>query len=514
MSETIRPSRRAILRGLGAAGAQPLAAPLVHAHEAETPCNVVVLCLDQVCARDMPLMNLPNLEQLARDGLSCTASYCASPLCAPTRQSLLTGLYPSEHGVLGNDYVLNAGLRTVVDVFAEAGYTTACFGKLHTNNAIEQSGAGFGFQSIWNTRSPNYASVYATYKDRTAFARFDDANDKPVFDAIAAHCGVQFGASIEHVSQHREHIVTREALGFLDAQAGAAGPFFLMISLQGPHYPYLVPMREADLSTDEWYYNWRAADVAGLERVAGERTDSPGWRMQNDLFNDWRALSADQHQLIVAKYFAYFEYFDYLVGLVLDRLDSLGLSEDTLVVFTADHGEGNGHHGLYLKRTCFEETARVPLVMRAPGRLAAGATYEGLVSAIDVLPTVAGLVGLGAQVAGLSGQDLSGALRGVAGANEREDLLIADYYLSGTLKGSLVNIIDRDRWSSLYYTGTYKSKGYVSAAGYQEVYDLSVDPDMTVNLIGDSASVRRDHTSRRQANYAALRPLQFPLIRL
>lgn len=506
------PSRRSVLKSAASAATVPLLGGMSRAANASgTSWNVVVICLDQVCVRDMSLVTLPNIDRLSSEGLSCSAAYCASPICAPTRQSWLTGLYPAEHGMISNGHVLNSGLRTMIDVFKDAGYTTAVYGKLHTNNSAEAAGAGFGFDTIWNTNSADFATVQNGYKDKSAFTPFYDTTDKALFDAIKTATGKTFGSTIVHVDQHEDSVITQEALRFLDAHASDTSPFFLYVSLLAPHLPLKVPMESPDLSTDSWYYNWLAADVSGLTRLASGRTDSPGWRYQNDTYKDWSALSDDQRHLLIAKYLGYLEYADHLVGQVIDRIDSLGLDSNTVVVFMADHGEQNGHRGLFLKQTCFDEVIRTPLIYRMPGSLTAGGSYEGLVSAIDILPTLAGLVGLGASVSDVSGLDLSDGLRGTVGATARDEIILADHYGSTSLKGGMTGILDADGWMSVYYSGKYVNKGYIASAGYSEVYDLDNDPDQETNLIDDSATVRTDHTARRKAHYAALRALEFPI---
>lgn len=508
----IRPSRRQLLKASGAGAVAPLLAGLPRpARAAAAGSNVVVICLDEVCVRDMALLSLPNISRLESEGVSCSSAWCASPVCAPTRQSWLTALYPPEHGVISNSYVLNTGYRTVVDVFKDAGYTTAAFGKLHTNNDAEAAGAGFGFQSIWNTGSADFSAVKATYKATGTFAPYYDTADKAEFDLIKTATGKTFSAQIVHVSQHDDYIVTQEALAFLDDHAADTSPFFLYVSLLAPHLPLKAPMELVDRSTDTWYYNYVTADASGVARMAGGRTDSPGWVRQNANYNDWSALSADQRALLTAKYWAYLEYADYLVGLVLDRIDSLGLDEDTLVIFMSDHGDHNGHRGLYLKQSCFSEAAQTPLIFRLPGTLSAGTSYDGLVSAIDILPTAAGLVGLGGSLSDISGLDLSDALTGTSGATEREVVIMADYYGTTSLKGGMTGIIDSDGMMTVYYQGGFVSGGYVTKASYGEVYDLVDDPDQEVNIVSSSSATKTAHTSIRKAHWAALRPLEYAL---
>ncbi len=420
--------------------------------------NVLYLCSDEHNPRLLgghPVVRTPNLDRFMEEGLSCTRTYVATPVCAPTRQSWLTGLHTWEHGQLGNRYIFDNRVPTLLQDFQAAGYRTTCLGKLHSWS--EEVDGALGFDRILNDKSG--AAWNAVRKARRVSKEppLFDPDDSPVYASMPQ--GNRFQGKLRpDVSTSDSWLLVQEAIAELRRNPGTT-PFFLYLGVRAPHHPYDLPR--------DWYHRHDPADMPGA--YGADSSLSPGTDRQAKK-NDWGGLQPEHHRLLQARYYSSVEYMDHLVGLVLDELDSLGLRENTLVVYMSDHGEMAGERGCWLKHTMFDSSARKPFILRAPG-LPTG-SYEHLVSEVDLLATVGGLVGV---ECGGRGRDLSGAL--LSGKAGRDLAFAADFI---TRKGDLGMTMAR---GPRYKLTWYRKPAFEREA--VELYDLDEDPGETLNLAED-----------------------------
>ncbi|GAA2212248.1 sulfatase [Nonomuraea monospora] len=311
----------------------------------------------------------PNLDRLAAGGAAVAGGLAGSPVCGPSRASLLTGSLPHQHGVVANDLPLSPQRETLATALSAAGYRTGWIGKWHLAGLPRDKWVppaarpGIGYYAGVDCSHQHVDGHYYTgpeTRDRIAFTGWEP------------------------------RIQTDLALDFLTETGGR--PFFLTISYNPPHDPY-----------DSVPAHLRTGYPAGRMTVPPNTPDTPAQRELQRLY--WSAITA----------------VDAEIGRVVAGLDRLGLRGDTIVVVTSDHGDLLGAHGLRAKQSPYAEAVRVPMVINGPGVPAY--RPDGLLGLADLAPTLLGLLGL--PPIGAYGRDLSDRLR--SRLPLREELLIGNW---------------------------------------------------------------------------------------
>lgn len=341
-------------------------------------------------------VHTPHLDELARGGMRFTRAVSTYPVCSPARAMLMTGQYPGTTGVLGNFSSASdpqvTGLPAAApcwpEVLTGAGYQTAYLGKWHLNRPVpEDETHGEGRRAdgrVWDAYTP--PGQRAGFRTWYAYGCCDQHLEPHYWAGAATR------AEPVQVQQWSAEHETDVALGLLTQQARAfhevGDPFALMVSYNPPHPPFHeVPDRYR-----ERYRGQPAADLLTRPNV------------------DTRTGDGAEALAVVADYFAAITGVDEQVGRLLTALDHLDLAEDTLVVFTSDHGMQLGSHGLLAKNVWFDESLLVPLLLRQPGRVPA-AIDDTLVSTPDIAPTLLSLLGQPVPEQ-MQGRDLSGVVAG------------------------------------------------------------------------------------------------------
>lgn len=406
-------TRRALLKGLAATGLAALTTRSATAHaKRKRRKNLLIISSDEhrhdaMSCAGHPVLQTPNLDRLAAQGMRMTQATAAAPLCAPARQSVLTGLMPSEHGQLGNGYVFDPRQPTLIEAAARAGIYTAGFGKLHLNNGLEEQGPCAGFQRFdaGNTTPNWYVSELKKQLKGARPPGRPDPEDEAVWRALSERDHRFWGIPLDDASllpDERIAALTHREL----AQAPRDQPWLIYCSFRQPHHYWTLPRRH--------YYRYALELIdspvlpEGLNRRDRERAKKYGWDK----------MSPEQIAVCRARYYGGVDYIDTQVGRLLDTVDHLGLREDTVVAYVSDHGEQLGEHGLWFKGTMHPGSVRIPTVIRAPGTLAPGLESDALISGVDLLPTLMGLAGW--EMPGclhdgqpISGRDLSPTLLGL-----------------------------------------------------------------------------------------------------
>lgn len=383
----------------------------------DQPPNVLFLLSDQhghrhTSRRDDPNepARTPTIDGLAERGTNFEATYCQSPLCTPSRISLLTGREVPRSGGWENGSQIREGIPTIPGVFSSAGYETCMTGKLHIDGDRQFYGfdhrpygdltGGSGHQG-----DPLFDAEIMGSRRALAPAEMD------LHDQVIQHGGprkklAEAGVTDIPESMHQEHNVAKESLSWLrerDHQSDA--PWFLCASFTRPHFPQTAPRRHF-----EQYWPDEMPPVAVDEDEATwDHLLSHGIRQLHDV----DGLSEAQLRRARAAYFACVDYLDELLGEFLALLDRAGFLENTIVVYTSDHGEMNGEHGLWGKVTWHDLSTRVPFVVETPAHRRGdqeGTDVETPVSLADLFPTLCGLTGVDAPD-DLDGTDLSSTVR-------------------------------------------------------------------------------------------------------
>jgi len=374
----------AVLLGWGAARA------------ADSRPNVLFIVSDDLncflgCYGD-PLAKTPNIDRLAARGVRFERAYCAFPLCGPSRNSFLTGLYPNTTGIQGNGQIFRQSIPSQVSMpqaFRLAGYFAARIGKLYHYNVPMSVGTnGHDDPGSWELEiNP---------------AGCDRLEEEPrIFSLEPGQFGgtLSWYASPKGDREHTDGIMADDAAWVLErCGRDRSRPFFLAVGFFRPHTPYVAPK-------NPYFGLYPEAEMPLVAGVAEDQEDIPKAALGSRKVEQ-DAMTDDQRRQAQQAYRASISFLDSQIGRVLDALDKAGLAENTIVVFTSDHGYHMGEHGLYQKMSLFEESARVPLLIAAPGRCMAGSVARAPVSQVDLFPTLAALCSVEAPK-NLPGQSLA-----------------------------------------------------------------------------------------------------------
>ena len=475
-----------------------------------------------------PVLKTPNIDRIAANGSIFDRCYVANPVCMPNRAALMTGRHSSVNGVRQNGNPLPYFMTTFTEVLAEGGYDCALFGKAHLQTFTEipapigRNPAGFGrlanavdigadehyvSESIagWKARGPevvrrpyygfHQADLVTFHGDMTGGAHEHWLRSQlPDLDAVRGPAN-----QYEHDFSCPQAVRTRlpedlystsyvkmRALEYLRDPARGERPFFSFVSFPDPHHPFSPPGRYWDL--------YRPEDMV-LPPNIGVHSDPPPsleWIHRQDVVTGPEsmmpqtfvtgAMSLNERQLreAMALTCGMTAMIDDAVGEILDALVETGHANDTVVVFTSDHGDYMGDHGMILKGgPHYQSLIRVPLLVADPRRTQP-ARVDALTSTLDFAPTILAMAGL-PLFADIQGRDITPLLDG--GGERRESLLIEeDSYEVG-----LFGLEGQYRARTLQ-TGRHRLTVYHGQT-WGELYDLREDPHETVNLWDDPGSV-------------------------
>jgi choline-sulfatase len=346
----------------------------------------------------------PNLDKLASEGAYFTHAYAACPLCAPTRASIRTGLYPTEHGVINHNTVMQ-DQPAWADFFNAQGYYTGIIGKSHDNAPLRKN---FGYQY---TAKNSGAGVSEALKSPANLPRaVAPPLDKALYDKAANELtnneGQLRGGVLQDVLQDQDGMVVKLTKEFLDNNKDRK--FFLHASLIAPHWPWNSPQK---------FYNMYDPDKIKMPVNMGPPVDPQPLNIYTR--EKWENITPQMHRVFRARYMGALSWMDDNIGQILKKLDELGLTEKTLVIYSSDHGEMAGEKGLWFKMVMYEQSVRVPLIIRMPGIITPGMKNETLINHVDFFPTIMGLTGNAEKIPDwLSGNDLSASVLGLAAGPE------------------------------------------------------------------------------------------------
>jgi len=343
-----------------------------------------------------PRAKTPNIDRLAQRGVRFERAYCQYPLCGPSRNSMLTGLYPNSTGILANQQIFRQTIPSqwsLPQLFRQTGYFVARLGKLYHYNVPNSIGTdGHDDPASWELEM-NPAGV-------------DRLEDIPhICSLIPGEFGgvLSWYASPHPDPKHTDGILAADAEWVLQRCARQENrPFFVAVGFFRPHTPYVAPR-------DPYFGYYSPEEMPLVHGVNQDQADIPPAALQS-FKKEQQMLTDDLRRQCVQAYYASVSFLDAQVGRVLDALDRLGLANNTIIVFTSDHGYHMGEHGLWQKMSLFEQSARVPLLIVAPNVSRPGTVVAAPVGLIDVFPTLAELCGLAAPP-NLQGQSLVPMLR-------------------------------------------------------------------------------------------------------
>ena len=421
--------------------------------------NILLITTDQqrydtVAALGYPFMKTPNLDQLAAEGCIYPCAYSDNPVCMAARHNILTGLTARYHGFDDNYFeddprVIPHDLPTLPQILSDAGYDTIAIGKMHFQPCRRHN--GFTKMELME-EIPRYLEDddYAVYLRENGYENIQSIHgvrhllymlpQRSLIDA--AHHGSSWVAerSIHHLKENGGH-----------------RPFFMWSSFIAPHPPFDVP--------DEWAGLYEGADLPPLKHSVTPISRFAEWRKYIADYPDEACLRRAREL-----YYASISFVDYNIGKIIQQLKAMEEYDNTLIIFTSDHGEMLGDHGTFQKMLPYESSVRIPFLMRYPGKIRGGSRDERFVDLNDILPTVL---------------DAAGA------AYPNPEILPGESLFTGSgFKDRSVQYVEHShgklRWASIR-DRRYKYNYYYGGA-YEELFDLESDPDESVNLLYGTAA--------------------------
>lgn len=449
--------------------------------------NILWICTDQqrydtIGALGNPHVATPNIDSLVAEGVAFTHAYCQSPICTPSRASFLTGMYPSavHANGNGNDFFPDT-YPLVTRTLADAGYDCGLIGKLHLASAHRrvEPRVNDGYRYWQYSHAPrddwDIGHDYADWVRSKGYVLGEltqDARGVPAELHQTTWCAEK---TIEFIREERE------------------GPWLASVNIYAPHPPFNPPQthRERFNPAEMPPPLFRDSDLAQQRRLQkidfqskGRTPDDLDIRspilphaplarnvaQRDDLANPEPRRDA---QTLKAAYYAMIQLIDEQVGRMLEVLEETGQRDNTLIIFTSDHGETLGDHGLIQKGCRFYEgLVRVPLIFSWPGQIASGLKSDALVELTDKAPTLLEAAGLPVPD-WMQGRTLMPILTGPADANHHRDFVRCEYY-------DAVNLPDHS-FATMYRDEHYKLVVY---HGHEEgeLYNLTTDPGEFDNL--------------------------------
>ncbi len=409
--------------------------------------NILLVMVDQLADRWLDHAITPALDRLAAEGVRFRATYSNSPLCAPARFAMMSGRPISEIGAYDNAAEFPAAVPTFAHHLRAAGYQTSLIGKMHFVGPDQLH----GFEERLTTDI--YPADFGWTPDWT--------NPDGRFDRWFHNMDSVTGAGIAEASNQLDYdddVGFRAVRKLRDlARTDDPRPWFVTVSFTHPHDPYVARRQYWDLYQDE--------AIPGPTVARPTDPDPHSQRLIRLMAADTTEVTADQIRDARHAYLANTSYVDGLVGQLLDLLDRPELGRDTVVIFTADHGDMLGERGLWYKMNFFEPASRVPLIIRAPGRFGPG-TVDTVTSLLDIAPTLLDLAGLEPEetMAGASLVPLTDGL-------DRGRTVYGEYLGEGAVAPILMV-----RRGELKYIW--------SESDPPQLYDLATDPDELTNIAG------------------------------
>jgi arylsulfatase len=461
--------------------------------------NILWLFTDQhradvIGAAGHPVVHTPNLDALAARGTSFDGAYCMGPLCMPSRTSLLTGRYVRDHGVANNRTELAGPLPTIVQSIRDAGYYTAAVGKMHLypHRASVADGLdimhGYGFDYV-NELGGKLASsrVSSSYTDYLAERGLLDTYRNFV-RRRAPHLGLLPNQPAGRkptwtvdptplpADAYIDNFVGDRAVSWID-EVDTERPFFLWVGFPGPHDLWDAPA--------EYVEQYRDADI---ELDSTTRPEVPKDGPLKEFLETFLAYSSsptltDERAIEVRRhYFANVTLIDAAIGRIIDALRRRGLDEDTWIVYSTDHGEMLGTHGLLNKMVFYEPSVRVPLIIRPPGGGQAR-RFTGLVEHLDLSTTLVELAG-GKPVPDSPGRSLTG----LVDSAQRGKFVVASATTNFPRCAPGREVVVSENFGfGLWRTERYKLVAHEARRLPVQLFDLAEDPGEDQNQVDDPA---------------------------
>jgi arylsulfatase A-like enzyme len=431
------------------------------------------------------VIKTPNIDKLASGGVCFDNHFVQNPVCMPSRWTIFTGRYPRNHGVRENGVQFKESENTMARILSKDGYVTGAFGKMHFTPALltefdedenwPNDNFGYDVHEITDDAKKGTYLQYLKDTDEEMYAYVKRQGEEKVKEDLMSAAERTFDVAPQIKENkldpklHQSSWIADKTIEFIKENSG---PFFAWTSFVDPHHPFDPPEPYASMYDPEM--------IPEPLHKEGEMRDKPnhfyemytGYSPGNEKY-DFRRVHMEGWKTLRAKYYGMVSLIDYNIGRIIDALRESGRLEDTIILFTSDHGELLGDHGLLFKGPFhYDCLIRVPLIVHGPGRVVAGSRVNNITQHTDLLPTILGFTGTPIP-AGIQGRELQPLLRGSFGAGY--DFALTEHY-SGDWGFNVKTLRSQD------YRFTY-----YGSQSFGELYDLRRDPGEFINCWNDPA---------------------------
>ncbi|MHA1688041.1 MAG: sulfatase-like hydrolase/transferase [Promethearchaeota archaeon] len=429
-----------------------------------------------------PEIKRSNFDKLGKEGVIFTRAYTSTPLCGPARRTMLNGLYPHTHGEIKNDSFIPFTEETYLQALAEQGYQNYYFGKWHAGPGTAQDLGCEGFSY------PSYGNPYITPEYEKYLKEMDlPYIEVEILQSFQANLkkGMKYKPKLTVYSENAAGVMTtpketNEAYFLAHmackkleelARSKNGPPFHLRINFWGPHQPYFP--------AKEFFDQYDPKRIPKRPNFDDDLSNKPKiyqydhhYRIsKNKKIIYPNPISWEEWQEVLACNYAQQTQIDNATGRILAKIEELGLSENTIIIWTSDHGDGLACHGGHFDKNAYmpEELVRIPMAIKFPGEIEKGQVRDELVSLIDLVPTFLDIAGTSFKTP-LPGKSLLPLVKGEI-EEWREDFMCETH---GHFTSHVGRLIVKNHYKYIYNEGDL-----------DELYDLEKDPWELTNLIND-----------------------------
>lgn len=430
--------------------------------------NILLLFTDQqrydsLGCNGADICRTPIIDEIASQGTNFNHAYTANALCSPARGSLLTGLYPHNHGQLSNMGNFNSVFDSQIldkkgypEIISDSGYNTGYAGKWH----LPKEGDGdFWKFDKWYTPKEHIKHLKAKGID---YSMARDEVQPLEWTGDAVFCG----PSVLSKEDHYDAWVADRAIEMIDEFNDSDDPYMICAAFHGPHFPYAVPEPYNSIYNPEDVGKWGNFDEQFIDKPIVQQKEMLRWNTSHLTWKDW--------QKVIAVYWGYCTFIDDQIGRIIDKLKKTGDYEDTAIIFTSDHGDMLGSHRLPFKGwNMYEEANHIPMIIRCPGNATQEQVCNSFVNLVDLMPTMLDMIEVDIPDK-LDGRSLLPFLSG----QEPDGWMDEGYSEFNGYESSLASIrmVRTQKWKYVY-----------NPFSNDELYDMESDPNELYNVAGKLA---------------------------
>ncbi len=425
--------------------------------------NILFLLCDQhrfdsVSVNDSYLCKTPAIDSIAKKGVRFTKAYTPIALCSPARGSLITGLYPHNHGQLANmgnfnsvfdQQILNK--PNYIRLLKNEGYSVSYVGKWHLPKEGDKDFWGF---DNWYT-SKDWIEYLK--KEGIDFVYGKDEVQRLEWGTNPPFCG----RSVLPGDKKSEKITADKVMEYIEQNKNSEKPFMICAGFFGPHFPYAVPEPYNTMYNPNEIKRWGNFDESFDNKPNIQQKEMLRWNTSQLTWPDW--------QKVIAHYWGYCTFIDDQIKRILDYIEEIGISEETIVIYTTDHGDMLGSHRLFNKGfNAYEEDNHIPFIVKWPGVTKEDSVCTEYISLVDLMPTLLQM-GEAPIPDDLDGRDLTPLLSNKIPEDWNDSILVEFHGYESTLAS--IRMVRDDRWKYVY-----------NPFDRDELYDMQSDPYELRNL--------------------------------